>query len=95
MTPDVVRLAPLGRAISDGLRAVPTTALQPDHTPPLPLPEPARLPTDVLPFVRSLSALLVGYLAAWCLLIGVRRRWSARGPAVDEAPDDAARESVS
>jgi hypothetical protein len=94
-TPDVVRLAPLGSAISDGLKAVPALALQPDYAPPLALPEPVRLPTDVLPFVRSLAALLVGYLAAWCLLLGARRLRSTRGRHADEASDDPAAESAS
>jgi O-antigen/teichoic acid export membrane protein/4-amino-4-deoxy-L-arabinose transferase-like glycosyltransferase len=79
-TPDVVRMAPVGRAMNDAMRLIPAAAAQSEPPPPV-LPTRARIPSNVLPFVGSFAALLLCYAAVtWWVVRRVRRRQNLHAP---------------
>jgi hypothetical protein len=83
-SPDVVRLAPVGRAFVEATHLVPSSASVPQKAPPFPLPAPPRLPTAVAPFVWSLIALGLCYLALFAAPLGLRRmRRALARPSMD------------
>jgi hypothetical protein len=71
--PDVVRLAATGQALHEARQLVPSSALEPQQPPPLPLATPPRRPAAVEPFVWSLTALVLVYLASVGGLAAVSR----------------------
>jgi O-antigen/teichoic acid export membrane protein/4-amino-4-deoxy-L-arabinose transferase-like glycosyltransferase len=95
--PDVVRLAPVGRAVAEATHLVPPSASVPQRPPPFPLPAPPRLRTDVMPFVWSLAALALCYLALFGVPLGIGRlrRARTRQPVDAPAPIDESEGSAS
>ncbi|SCL24195.1 Membrane protein involved in the export of O-antigen and teichoic acid [Micromonospora rhizosphaerae] len=70
---DVVRLAPVGRALDEARHVVPASAAQPQAPPPLPAAPQARLPSTVAPLITSLAGLLLAHLAVSAVLARPRR----------------------